>query len=273
MMSVHASADLDRRLAFTPTLYSLHMAITSIEYYTCFPVCKVTVSYEQAVRKFCFLDRFASTRIQTLYDYCIVWTSSATQCFKYNFNMYLMHITDHFPSCCGKQSNKYAFCQMLFRWGLWNCKDKCVCTGFINLDPFSKLTGDLNIKTKVLFCHSECELTESALLVLCVACALMCGSPRTARRRAAEASSKLKCSPLTQQLQPPEALDLPSFKNRAAAAEGWCHVFSQQSVCSPEPADEEILRLKFIHKTKWFCDYSTAHICVSSSHKGPHLCF
>ena len=154
MMSVHAPADLDRRLAFSPTLYSLHMVITSIEYYTFFSSLVTSTKFQgdsiiwTSCSKVLFSWQVSIHSIQTLYDYCIVWTSSATQCFKYNFNMYLMRITDHFPSCCGKQSKKYAFCQMLFRWGLWNCNDKCVCTGFIDLDPFWKLTGDLNIKTK-----------------------------------------------------------------------------------------------------------------------------
>ena len=61
---------------------------------------------------------------------------------------------------------------------------------------------------------------HTSLPVKHVVCVCVCDSPRTVRRRAAEAT-KLKCSPLAQL---PEMLDLPSSQNNAAAAEGWCGI-------------------------------------------------
>lgn len=70
----------------------------------------------------------------------------------------------------------------------------------------------------VYVCPSKNSTQASQLNMLCVC---VCGSPRTVRRRAAEAT-KLKCSPLAQLPQLPEMLDLPSSQNNAP--EGWCGI-------------------------------------------------
>ena len=93
----------------------------------------------------------------------------------------------------------------------------CVCV-YVCPSKNSTQASQLNMCVCVYVCPSKNSTQASQLNMLGVC---VCGSPRTVRRRAAEAT-KLKCSPLAQLPQLSEMLDLPSSQNNAP--EGWCGI-------------------------------------------------